>query len=102
MNKAPEILKVDPDIAIPGGELAIDCAEFDTSDPTLCAVWFGQERAPLVALSSRRVLAIVPDLKQTGEVAVVLESLGARSTDAIVTVGRRLAEDLHPVTNPAF
>src|SRR6476660_5330747 len=102
MNKAPEILKIDPDIAIPGGEVAIDCAEFDTSDPTLCAVWFGKERAPVVALSSRRLLAIVPDLKQPGEVAVVLESQGARSTDANVTVGRRLAEDLHPVTNPAF
>src|SRR6202008_5054806 len=102
MNKAPEILKVDPDIAIPGGEVAIDCADFDTSDPTRCAVWFGKERAPLVALSSRRVLAIIPEVKQTGEVAVVLESQGRRSSDANVVVGRRIAEDLHPVTNPAF
>jgi sugar lactone lactonase YvrE len=102
MNKAPEILKLDPDIAIPGGEVAIDCAEFDTSDPTLCTVWFGNERAPLVALSSTRVLAIVPEMKHTGEVAVALESQGVRSAGASMIVGRRLAEDLHPVTNPAF
>jgi hypothetical protein len=102
MNKAPEILKVEPGIAIPGGEIAIDCAEFDTSDPTLCAVWFGNERAPLVALSPRRALAIVPEVKLSGSVPVALESQGARSSDASVIVGHRLAEDLHPVTNPAF
>jgi DNA-binding beta-propeller fold protein YncE len=102
MNKAPEILKVDPAVAIPGGEVAIDCTGFDTSDPTLCAVWFGKERAPLVALSPRRALAIVPEMKQAGAVAVALESQGIRSADANVIVGRRLAEDLHPVTNPAF
>lgn len=102
MNKAPEILKVDPDIAIPGGEVAIDCADFDTSDPTLCAVWFGKERAPLVALSPLRALAMVPEMKHTGGVAVTLESQGVRSADASMIVGRRLAEDLHPVTNPAF
>jgi sugar lactone lactonase YvrE len=102
MNKLPEILKVDPAIAIPGGEVAINCAEFDTSDPTLCAVWFGNERAPLVALSPRRALAIVPEVKLSGQVSVALESQGVRSSDASVIVGRRLAEDLHPVTNPAF
>ena len=102
MNKAPEILRVDPVIAIPGGEVAIDCAEFDTSDPTACAVWFGKERAPLVALSARRALAIVPELKQTSAVAVTVESPGGRSAEASIVVGRRLAEDLHPVTNPAF
>src|SRR6266550_5301761 len=102
MSKAPRILKVDPAIAIPGGEVAIDCADFDTSDPTLCAVWFGTERAPLVALSPKRALAVVPEARQSGGLIIALESRGVRSTDASVIVGRRLAEDLHPVTNPAF
>src|SRR6266550_9034073 len=102
MSKAPRILKVDPAIAIPGGEVAIDCADFDTSDPTLCAVWFGTERAQLVALSPKRALAVVPEARQSGGLIIALESRGVRSTDASVIVGRRLAEDLHPVTNPAF
>ena len=102
MSKVPRILQIDPTLAIPGGEVAIDCADFDTSDPTLCAVWFGKERAALVALSPRRVLAIVPEMRQSGRVAVALESQGARSAESNVIVGRRLAEDLHPVTNPAF
>src|ERR1700682_744561 len=102
MSKAPRILKVDPAVAIPGGEVAIDCVDFDTSDPTLCAIWFGKERAPLVGLSPRRALAIVPELRQSGAVVITLESQGARSGEATGIVGRRLAEDLHPVTNPAF
>ncbi|HEX9629361.1 MAG TPA: hypothetical protein VF961_05030, partial [Pyrinomonadaceae bacterium] len=97
MSKAPRILKVDPAVAIPGGEVAIDCVDFDTSDPTLCAVWFGQERAPLVGLSPRRALAIVPELRQSGAVVIALESQGVRSEDGNGIVGRRLAEDLHPV-----
>jgi DNA-binding beta-propeller fold protein YncE len=102
MSKAPRILKVDPARAIPGAEVAIDCADFDTSDPTLCAIWFGKERAPLVALSARRALAIVPETRQSGRVVLALESQGVRSAETNMIVGRRLAEDLHPVSNPAF
>src|SRR6185503_5017655 len=101
MSKVPRILQIDPTLAIPGGEVAIDCADFDTSDPTLCAVWFGKERAALVALSAQRALAIVPEMKQSGR-TVALEAQGARSAESSIVVGRRLAEDLHPVTSPAF
>jgi sugar lactone lactonase YvrE len=102
MNKAGQIVRVDPAAGIPGGEVAIECAGFDTSDPTLCAVWFDTERAPLVALSSKRALAIVPDLKKSGSIEIALESNGERSTTANFVVGRRIAEDVHAVANPAF
>jgi sugar lactone lactonase YvrE len=102
MSKELRIIRIDPPLALPGGEVTIDCEGFDTSDPTLCAVWFGNERAPIVALSPRRVLAIVPDLKQSGSIDVSLESGGIRSEATGVVVGKRLAEDLHPVANPAF
>jgi sugar lactone lactonase YvrE len=48
------------------------------------------------------VLAIVPDQKQSGKIEVTLESRGIRSQAANLSVGGRLAEDLHPVANPAF
>jgi sugar lactone lactonase YvrE len=102
MSKEVKILGIDPAYAIPGGEVTIDCDHFDTSDPTLCAVWFDGERAPIVALSPKRVLAIVPELKEVGSVEVTLESGGKRSETATIVVGKRLAEDLHPVANPAF
>jgi sugar lactone lactonase YvrE len=102
MSKAGKILRIVPQLGLPGGEVSIDCENLDTSDPTVCAVWFGGERAPIVALSPNRILAVVPELRATGQVEVTLESGGERSAPATITVGRRLAEDLHPVSNPAF
>ena len=102
MSKEVKILRIDPPYAVPGAEVIIDCQDLDTSEPTLCVVWFGNERAPLVALSPRRVLAIVPELKDSGPIGVSLESRGIMSEAARVVVGKRLAEDLHPVANPAF
>jgi sugar lactone lactonase YvrE len=102
MSKEGRILGIDPSHAIPGAEIKIDCEGLDTSDPTLCAVWLGSERAPIVALSPNRVLAVVPELKESGAVEVTLECDGARSNLVSVGVARRLAEDLHPVANPAF
>src|SRR5687768_8853266 len=99
MSKEPKILNIDPQLALPGGEVTINCGHLDTSDATLCAVWFGAERAPIVALSPKRVLAIVPEQKQSGKTEIVLESSGRRSEPATVLVGKRLAEDLHPVAN---
>jgi sugar lactone lactonase YvrE len=102
MSKECKILRIDPQLAIPGAEVMIDCEGLDTSDPTLCGVFFSGEKAPIVALSPKRVLAIVPELKQSGRIEVQLETRGLRSGAASVAVGKRLAEDLHPVANPAF
>ncbi len=102
MSKEVRILRIDPTLAIPGGEVTIDCENLDTSDPTLCAVWFGQERAPIVGLSPRRVLAIVPETKSSGPIDIRLECGGKQSEAASVVVAKRLAEDLHPVANPAY
>ena len=102
MSKAGEILRIVPQLGLPGGEVAIDCQNLDTSDPSGCAVWFGQERAFIVSLSPHRVLAVVPDLRVSGRVEVTLESGGEKSAPVTINIGRRLAEDLHPVSNPAF
>jgi len=102
MSKQVRILGIDPAYAVPGAEITIDCEDLDTTDPTLCAVWFADERAPIVALSPKRVLTIVPEQKQSGRIDVSLESVGIRSEAASVVVAQRLAEDLHPVANPAF
>jgi len=102
LSRAGKIIGIDPIAAIPGGEVIIDCADFDTSEPTECAIWFSKERAPLVALGSHRVLAIVPELKTTDPAEVILQSGEERSRPSTYIVGKRLAEDLHPVANPAF
>lgn len=101
MGSAGKILKVDPPYGIAGGEIVIDCAGFDTSDPAVCAVVIDDAIAPIVALGPTRVLAIVPETKG-GEVDVRLQNGDDFSEPARLTVARKLAGDLHPVANPAF
>ena len=101
MDKAGRILGIDPPHGIPGGEIVIDCAGYDTSDPAVCAVLVGDAVAPIVALGPKRVLAIVPETAG-GEVSVRLQCGDDFSPPARMTVARKLASDLHPVSNPAF
>jgi len=102
MLNAGNILRISPVAAILGGEVVIECENFDTSDPTKCAIWFDDQRAPLVALGPKRVVAIVPELKKREAVDVRLQSGESKSEPSRFIVGRLLAEDLHPVANPAF
>ena len=101
MGNLAKILSIDPPYAIAGGEIVIDCTGFDTSDPSRCAVLFGDSPAQVVALSPRRVLVLVPETKGN-RVDVRLSSGGELSEPVTLTVARKLAGDLHPVANPAF
>ena len=99
-----QIVRVDPAAAIPGGEVSVECESYDTSNLRECRATFDGEEARLIGVAPWRVLAIVPEeLEEGGELEVVLESRdGQHSEPARVTVGRKLAEDLHMVANPAF
>jgi sugar lactone lactonase YvrE len=101
MASAGKIIKIDPSYGIAGGEIVIDCEGFDTADPAMCAVVVDDMVAPIVALGPNRVLAIVPETTG-GEVDVRLQNGTEFSAPARMTVGRKLAGDLHPVANPAF
>jgi sugar lactone lactonase YvrE len=97
------IERVNPPAAIPGGEIAIECSGYDTSNLRECRARLGGEEAQLVGVSPWRVLAVVPQSLGGGEQEVVLQSAdGGRSSSAQLVVGRRLAEDLHLVANPAY
>jgi sugar lactone lactonase YvrE len=104
MSGAGRIVRINPAAGIPGGEVVIECENFDTSVLRSCGVWFGGARAQLVGVSSRRALAIIPEMgDDTGEtVEITLESNGERSEGMPFIVGAKLADDLHPVANPAF
>src|SRR6185369_2695713 len=101
MRTPARILGLDPPYAIAGGEVTIDCADFDTRIPHHCGVLVGDEPAQIVALGPRRVLITVPEAKG-GELEVRLRTGTVLSEPARLTVARKLAGDLHPVANPAF
>lgn len=98
-----QIVSVNPAAAIPGGEVSVECAGYDTGNLDECRATFGGAEARMVGAAPWRVLAIVPEtLEEGGETEVILESGDGRSSNsARVIVGRKLAEDLHLVANPA-
>lgn len=102
MGERRMITRIDPPAAIPGGEILIECENYNTSNLGACRALFDGERGWFVGASPRRVLAIVPESDWGSEVGVRLESGDERSAPAPFNVGRKLADDLHMVASPAF
>ncbi len=101
MNRAGRIVSINPPYAIPGGEIIINCENFEIDSADGYGCFFDGKRARIVGASATRVLAIVPDDFDTTEVEIYLESGGDRSEAKNITVGKKLADDLHLVANPA-
>jgi sugar lactone lactonase YvrE len=101
MNKAGRINSVNPPYAIPGGEVSIECENFQMGNYNEYGCFFEGQAARIVGASSKRVLAIVPEVFDTADVEVYLESGGDRSEPFNIKVGKKLADDLHIVANPA-
>ncbi len=101
MNKAGKIVSVNPPYAIPGGEVIINCENFEVNSTDGYGCFFGSKRARLVGASANRVIAIVPDDFDTNDVEIRLESGGEQSEAVTFVVGKKLADDVHLVANPA-
>lgn len=101
MNKAGRILSVNPPRALPGGEVFIECEDFEINQDGDYGCYFDGQKARLVSASGARVLAIVPQSFDTTKVEVHLESGGERGESVQIIVGRKLADDMHIVANPA-
>jgi len=98
----PTIEAVHPGAGVEGGEVIITTSGYDTADYASCQVRFGERRGRLVSASPTRVIAAVPELP------IGFESSDIRLIDrhglanGRFITGRKLAEHLHPVTNPAI
>ncbi|MCW5961454.1 MAG: hypothetical protein KIS76_14920 [Pyrinomonadaceae bacterium] len=102
MNKAGKIISISPPHAIPGGEIAIECEGFTVSEFNEYGCRFNEIEARLIGASSNRILAIVPEGLETTTVEIVLYSGNDESEPQKIIVGRKLADDLHLVSNPAI
>jgi sugar lactone lactonase YvrE len=96
------IKSVVPGAGVDGGEVVIICEGYDTSDYSACRVLFGNQRGRLVSASPSRVIAAIPDY----DVGVSGEELRLASATANYSapfkMGMKIAENLHPVANPAI
>jgi sugar lactone lactonase YvrE len=96
----PRIEGVVPRAAIAGGEIAIQGHSFTANGTTRPVVRFGEQPANLLISSPSRLLVRVPDGVESGEVTV--DSGAGVSEPVSIAVGITVAENLHPVANPAL
>lgn len=101
MNKAGRIKSVSPPYALPGGEVVIECEGFNVNLDNGYGVFFDGQSARLIGASPNRIIAVVPEDFDTHDVEIYLESGGERSESVNIIVGKKLADDLHIVANPA-
>ncbi len=86
-----------PAYAIPGGEVLLDGSGFAAGEEGFTCLFAG-EAAHMAGASSRRIMAAVPENCADGEIDIAVAGGGG----AKLLVGKRLAEDMHIVANPAF
>lgn len=98
-NGIPRIERITPGAAIPGGELDIRGSGFSSRSHPRPSVRFGEMEASLALASENRVIARVPEGASGGIVRVC--SAGHESQPYSVSVGIQVADNLHPIANPA-
>lgn len=100
MSREPKIESVTPSAAISGGEILIRGSGFESRNNTRPRVRFGEVEGSVVISSESFLIARVPDGATSGEVIVTTHK--AESNPFPVEVGVQIADNLHPVSNPAL
>jgi sugar lactone lactonase YvrE len=96
----PLIERVTPRAVIPGGEISILGRGLTQNGRGRPQVRFGDQPGSLVLSSPNRLVVRVPEGVSSGDVTV--DTGVAVSAPASVAVGVTIADNLHPVANPAI
>jgi sugar lactone lactonase YvrE len=99
MTGPPRIESVKPAAALPGGEVLIKGSGFGTRNHTRPRVQFGSAEGSLVMAAESSLIARVPDGASGGAVRVRMGTV--ESAPFPMALGMQIADNLHPVTNPA-
>lgn len=104
MTATPKIHKLLPTAGVAGGEVIITCEDFDASNFRICKVLFGNTPGRIVSASAKRVIVAVPEItNQEDRVAGIRLRVGNEDSNILpFKAGELLADNLHPVANPAF
>src|SRR5579883_888166 len=100
VNGKPHIDALDPMCALPGGEIRIVGSGLGPHELRRPRVSFGDVEGPVIISSEQFIVARVPDGAASGE--VVVSTNGFKSNPHEVRVAVPIAENLHPVANPAI
>src|SRR5450755_3363976 len=99
-NGGPRIEAVAPALALAGGEIRLTGSGLRPQELRRPKVQFGEVEGSLVVSSDAFLIARVPEGATSGPVVVATD--GHVSNPQTVTVAVPIAENLHPVTNPAL
>ncbi len=98
-NGIPRIERILPAAAIPGGEISILGSGFSTRSHARPLVRFGEAEGGLLLAAEKRLIARVPEGASGGTVRV--STGAAESRPHPIAIGVQVADNLHPVANPA-
>jgi len=100
VNSNPHIDSIEPNCALPGGEVRILGSRLRPRELRRPEVRFGNVDGAVVISSEQFIVARVPEGASSG--SVVVATNGHRSNSREVHVAVPIAENLHPVANPAI
>lgn len=100
MSQEPRIESVTPAAAISGGEVLVSGSGFDFSNNTRPRVRFGDVEGSVVICAENFMVARVPDGATSGQ--MVVRTHRAESKPFPIEIGVQIADNLHPVANPAL
>ena len=99
-NGNPFIESVSPTSALPGGEIRITGQGLRTAEMRRPTVIFGDQEGSIVVSSEEFVVARVPYSASAD--SVVISTNGHASNSHQIHVANTIADNVHPVTNPAL
>ena len=100
VNGHPHIEAVTPAAALPGGEVRILGSGFRAPELRRPQVRFGEKEGSVVISADDFVVARVPE--GVGSSSMVISTNGHSSNAQPIKVATAIAENLHPVANPAL
>jgi sugar lactone lactonase YvrE len=100
VNGRPHIEAITPGAALPGGEVRISGNGFAVAELRRPSVRFGEKEGAVVVSSDDFVVARVPEGAASG--SVIVSTNGHASNSQPIKVATTIAENLHPVANPAI
>lgn len=100
VNGHPHIEKLEPAAGLPGGEVRILGTGLNPAELRRPLVRFGEVNGSVVVSTGKFVIARVPEGASSGPLTVTIS--GEASNAQNFRVGTTIAENLHPVTNPAL
>src|SRR6202051_2374928 len=100
VNGKPHIEAIAPECALPGGEVRIIGKGLRPPELKRPSVHFGEIEGSVLISSDEFVVARVPEGASSGH--IVVGANGSSSNPHLVKVAVPIADNLHPVTNPAI